>query len=53
MGISVECVSIQNEGLDDISWDRRGPLLESVPPLRPVHLDGTPFLGPALMPVSD
>ena len=51
--ISVECVSIQNAGLADISWDRRGPLLESAPPLRPVHLDGTPFLRPALMPVAD
>ena len=53
IGIRVECVSIQNKGLADISWDRQGPLLESAPSLRPVHLDSTPALGPALTPVSD
>ena len=53
IGIRVECVSIQNKGLADISWDRRGPLLESAPSLRPVHLDSMPVLGPALTPASD
>ena len=50
--VSAECVSIQNAGLADISWDRQGPLLESAPTLCPVHLDGTPRFGPALTPVA-